>query len=110
MPGRSYTASAIGFALALFGLLGLGLAEVRERTSPWRIVGEAARGGWATLRRWVEAIRARTLFPVVRGIPPDWTLRQAAERVAATLLAYAPPALASEPIVARVFAGAARAR
>src|SRR5437870_1379983 len=39
---RMYTAAAIGLALALFGLAGLSLREVRERVSPWATMGAAS--------------------------------------------------------------------
>jgi hypothetical protein len=35
-------------------------------------------------------VRARTLFPAVRALPADATLRQVAGRAATTLAAYAP--------------------
>jgi hypothetical protein len=40
LRGRHYSASAIGLALALFGVVGMSLAEVRRRVSPWPVVGE----------------------------------------------------------------------
>lgn len=104
---RLYTASAIGWALALFGVARLSASAVRTRTSPWTIVGEAAAGeGWATLRRWVVAVRAGRLFPCVRASPIDFTARQVAERAATTLAAYAPPTAPANEITARAFTGA----
>src|SRR5215211_5741409 len=38
-PYRHYSAPAIAWALALFGVAGLAPAEVRARTSPWPVVG-----------------------------------------------------------------------
>lgn len=108
LPGRLYTISAVAWALALFGLDGVPPQEVRRRTSPWAIVGAAATG-WATLRRWVAAIRERMLLPEVRPCPSDFTARQVAERAATTMAGLAPPALAASPIADRAFAGAARA-
>lgn len=39
---RLYSAAAIAMALALFGLAGLSLPEVRARVSPWTAVGPTA--------------------------------------------------------------------
>ena len=69
-----------------------GPAEVRARVSPLRIVGATAAAGWASLRRWSRAVRAGRLFPVVRTLPAEATLRQVAARTATTLAAYAPGA------------------
>jgi hypothetical protein len=104
---RLYSACAIGLALALFGSARLPPGEVRRRVSPWRIVGPSAAGRWITLRRWVGAIEAGTLFPGVRAVPTGFSGRQLAERAATTLAAHAPPGLDSGPITARAFAGAA---
>jgi hypothetical protein len=109
VPRRLYTASAIAWALALFGVDQVTPAQVRQRTSPWTIVGATAATGWATLRRWVGAVRDRRLLPKVRPSPPDFSDRQVAERVATTVAALAAPSLATLPISARAFAGAARA-
>lgn len=104
---RLYTASAIGWALALFGVAGLSASAVRTRTSPWTILGKTAAEGWATLRRWVTGVRAGRLFPCLRTSPTDFTARQVAERAATTLAAHAPPTGPGNEITARAFAGAA---
>lgn len=87
---RLYSAGPIALALALYGVAGLAPAEVRPRVSPLRIVGPTAAAGWASLRRWCRAVRARRLFPAVRALPADATLRQVAARAATTLAAFAP--------------------
>jgi hypothetical protein len=79
-------------ALALWGVSGLALAQVRGRVSPVAIVGAAAAAGWASLHRWSRAVRAGRLFPVVRTLPAEATPRQVAARKATTLAAYAPGA------------------
>jgi len=86
---RLYSASAIALALALYGAAALAPGEVRRRVSPLRIVGATAAAGWASLRRWSRAVRAGRLFPVVRALPAEATLRQVAARAATTLAAYA---------------------
>lgn len=106
---RLYTASAIGWALALFGVARLSASAVRARTSPWKVLGQRADEGWATLRRWVAAVRVHRLFPCVRACPADFTARQVAERAATTLAAHAPPTVRVDEIVAQAFMGAALA-
>lgn len=109
-PYRHYSRSAIGLAIALFGIGRESTARIRRRVSPWRIVGAAAIAGWAMLRRWLKAVRRRDLFPCVRAIPEAWTLRQGAERVGATLAARAPLACAGLPLEQQAFVGACRMR
>lgn len=109
MGGRLFSAAAIGLALALFGVGGLAMADVRRRVSPWQRVGASAQGSWLGLRRWVGAVRSGRLFASVRGSPAGFTARQVAARAAMTLAALAPPSLAGAAIEARVFAGALRA-
>ncbi len=87
---RLYAAGAIALALALYGVAGLAPAEVRRRVGPLRIVGPTAAAGWASLRRWCRAVRARRLFLVIRALPVGATLRQVAARAATTLAACAP--------------------
>ena len=89
---RLYSAGAIALALALWGVTGLAPAEVRRRVSPLAFAGATAAAGWANLRRWSRAVRAGRLFPVVRALPAEATLRQVAARAATTLAAYAPGA------------------
>jgi ferredoxin len=100
LPRRLYTASAIGLALALWALLGRPAHEVRKRVSPLTIVGEAARGSFATLRRWAkDTCRAAAgalprLFATSHAQVRDARvrpLRRHAERAAAALVALAPP-------------------
>ena len=87
MPGWIYSAPAIGWALALFGLARLSAAEVRRRVSPWSAVGACAAAGWASLKRWARAVAGRRLFSFVRPCPPGWTPRQVAGRVGERLAA-----------------------
>lgn len=105
MPRRHYSASAIALALALLGLLGLSLSEIRRRISPWQIVEEAAATSWPTLRRWVKAARRGKLFGAVRPSPAHFTMREVAERAAATIAACAPLAPGPEDPMAQAFLG-----
>jgi hypothetical protein len=97
---------AIAYALALFGLCLLCPREVREKVSPFKIVGASAKAGWVQLRRWTHSIRTHALFGFVRPCPPDFSSRKVAERTAATLAAEAWPAIPFEAIELRVFRGA----
>ncbi len=89
---RLYSAGAVALALTLYGVEGLAPAEARARVSPLRIIGPTAAAGWASLRRWSRAVRAGRLFPVVRALPAEATLRRVAARAATTLAACAPGA------------------
>jgi len=104
---RLYSAAAIGLALALFGLAGLSLPEVRERVSPWAgAVGPSSAATWRTVVRWSDAVREGRLFEVRRS-PETWSARRVAERAATTLAARAPPPATGPPdLVSATFFGA----
>jgi hypothetical protein len=104
---RHYSASAIGLAFSLFGMMGLSIGETRERVCTWRVGFELSR--WTTLRSWVAAVGAGQLLPRIvawRSWPSGFSLRRQAERAAACLCALAPGA--GSP-AERAFAGAALA-
>lgn len=103
IKGRLYSRSAIGLAMLLYGLEFRSQAEVRSQISPWREVGAGASHRWATLNRWLRAIREKRLLPFVRRIPAGFSCRAAAERVATTLAAMAPPALRCRSLAEQVF-------
>jgi hypothetical protein len=104
LPGRLYSGPAIALALALWALFGLASAAVRTRISPFSVVGAAAVNRWITLRRWATDAREGRLFWGSRAAPKDFTLRQHAERTAASLRALAPAGL---ELADAVFAGGA---
>jgi hypothetical protein len=106
---RLYTAAAIGLALALWGLLNVSVVQVRATISPWKIVGNSAPRRWPTLRRWAQAVRARTLFTNVRRCPDHFTLKKVAARAAATLAGLSSSNQAALGIEAQAFFGAVRA-
>lgn len=108
LRGWLYSAPAIGWALALYGLARRSAAEVRRCVSPWQQVGDAAFGSWATLRRWIKAVGDGRLFAMVRRCPSSWSLRQIAERAATTLAAHALPISTSVPLDHHVWHGAAQ--
>ena len=104
LPRRHYSGSAIAQALARYGLAKQSRPTVRKHTSPWQTVGAAAAPGWATLGRWITAVRRGALLGCVRSMPAAFTARQVAERAAATMLALAPNATGD--LLEKAFAGA----
>jgi hypothetical protein len=104
---RHYSASAIGLALCLFGLMGRTIGETRERVCTWRLGFELDR--WTTLRRWGAAVGAGKLLPRIiawRRWPERFSLRAGAERAAACLCSLGAGA---GTLTERAFAGAALA-
>lgn len=90
LRGRRYSAFAIAWALALFGLIRLTLTAVRETVTLWREEPHTANLGWASLRRWARAVRHRRLFSGLPHPPPTASLRRVAGRAAMALAAEAP--------------------
>ena len=107
VPRRHYTATAIAFALALYGLAGEPHAEVRARVSPSKIVGVSAERRWVTLSRWIDATRAGVLFAALPAMPSDRPRREVAARAALAIGAHAPPSLQQGAPAERAFFGAA---
>ena len=106
---RLYSASAIGFALALWGLVNATAAKVRRRVCSETLWGDTAARGWATLRRWARAVAEQRLFC---GTPlPDSgaSLRRVAAAAAAVSAASADSTTRRLPIEHRAFLGAALA-
>lgn len=101
---RHYSASAIGLSLCLYGMQQLSLGQTRARVCPWRFGFEPER--WATLPKWVAAIQQGRLFAAVRACPPTFTVRDRAERAAATLCGLA---LGNGSLAELAFEGAALA-
>jgi hypothetical protein len=104
---RRYSAAAIAYALALWGLVLASAAEVRRRVSPAKHVGATAAAGWAMLRRWARAVKERRLFATT-PLPPSATFRRVAASAAAALAGRADPASRTRPIEQRAFEAAAR--
>lgn len=107
---RLYTASAIAWALALFGVLMMTPTAIRELVSPLRIWGATSGARWQTLLRWAGAAAAGRLFLTVREMPAEWPARTVAARVAATLSASTVPSPEPPPLDVQAFHGAALAR
>lgn len=105
---RRYSAAAIAYALALWGLVLASAAEVRRQVNPAERVGATAAAGWAMLRRWARAVTQRRLFATT-PLPARSTWRRVAESAAAALAGRAGPASRTRPIEQRAFEAAARA-
>ncbi len=100
---RHYSAQAIAWAVALYGVAGLGAARVRRKVSTWQIAGPGGRRGWATLRRWLRALGAGALFPALG--PLTGGRREIAERAAQVLSTAAPESLRQWPLCDQAFYG-----
>jgi hypothetical protein len=107
---RLYSAAAIVWALALFGLSLLSPSAVRQMVSPQRIIGHASAARWVTLLRWCAAAAEGRLFQCVRHRVSSGTVRQVAEAVAVAVSAYAVPSPSPPTLDVLAFQGAARAR
>jgi hypothetical protein len=107
---RLYAASAVGWALALFGLLLMTPKSVRSLVSPLRIWGTTSGVRWQTLLRWAGAAAAGRLFSTMRAMPAEWPARTVAARVAATLSASTLPSPEPPPLDVQAFHGAALTR
>lgn len=105
---RLYSAAAIAWALALYGLSLLAPPDVRELVSPWQVVTASSASRWRTLSRWCGAVAAGGLFT---RLPPliGATARQAAAAAATAISAFAVPAPEPPPLSVLAFHGAARA-
>ena len=109
LPRRQYSAAAIGFALALWGLVKATAIAVRLQISPSTVLGFDAMTGWVTLRRWAKAVKTRSLFCSAPAAGPSATLRDVAALAATALAASADPATRHLPLEPRAFLGAAHA-
>jgi hypothetical protein len=104
---RLYAASAIGLALALFGIQVESALAVQKAIAPMASARDPAEGAtWSTLRRWAHEAKAGTLVAEAPACPETFTLRQAAERTATTLRALGPRGAA---VLERVWQGAPEA-
>jgi len=107
LTARLYTASAIAWALALYGLQKLAAAAIRKLVSPMRVIGATSVARWLTLRRWCRDVAAARLFCGVRRVAG--TAREVAA-AASSLSAYALPEPEPPSLPVLAFHGAARAR
>lgn len=80
---RHYSGYAIASAFWQYGVERRTVEQTRKATAP----GGTFDAGWASVGRWAQAAGDGSLFRDVRQWPPNWTVRQQAERIATTLLA-----------------------
>jgi hypothetical protein len=100
---RRYAASAIALACLCWSFGQRTLEQTRGRVAP----GQTFESGWPAVGRWLAAIGAGAMFSSVRSWPAGVERRRQAERVAATVMAFAPSGVEGDE--ARLFAGAALA-
>lgn len=105
VPRRHYAATAIAFALALYGTLGRPQHVVRAAVSAVSVVGVSALRRWRTLPRWIDALAARALFPSLPPMPRGEARRTIAARAAMAIGAHAPPSLPEGAPQVRAFVG-----
>lgn len=107
---RLYSAPAIAWALALFGLVMMAPAKIRELLSPWKNVGATSAARWLTLLRWTAAVADGRLFPCVASrCRSDPSARQVASLAALYVGTYAIPTPEPPPPAVLAFLGATRA-
>jgi hypothetical protein len=106
-PRKHYAATAIAFALGLYGIGAASHVEVRTQVSSSRVVGVSATRRWVTLSRWIDAVSARDLFAPLPAMPPDRPRREIARRAAMAIGAHAPPSLQTGSLAERAFFGVA---
>jgi hypothetical protein len=105
---RLYSASAIGFGLALWGLMKMKATVVRQRINPAKIFGFL--DDWPTLRRWAKDVASGKLFVDLQRLPRNSRLRTVAATAATVLAAHADATTRTMPLELRAFVGAAHVR
>lgn len=106
---RLYSAPAIAWSLALFGIAMMSPAAIRELVSPMQIVGVSSVARWLTLLRWCSAVADGRLFSgAARRVARKHDARGVAEAAAAAIAAHALPSPDPPTLVALAFFGAAR--
>jgi len=104
---KHFSGAAIALGLALWGLVGLSAARVREVVNDRSTDGEP---GWTSLRRWASEVAKGTLFAELglRGVAG--TAREVAARAASALCGWAPPLSRESPRDHQAFAGACQVK
>lgn len=88
----------------MYGMRRLSERETRLAVCAWRVVFEPDR--WTTLARWVDSVEQGRVFANARPSPTDFTLRERAERIAASLCGFA---IEAGSVESQAFDGAALA-
>jgi hypothetical protein len=101
---KHFSAAAIALALALWGLCGQSVEQVRGLVNDWKHTG-AMPGRWRSLTRWAEQVAAGSLFSELE-VRVEGTARRVAARAAQVLCGHAPPAERGQPVAWQAFVGA----
>ena len=104
---KHYAATAIAFALGLFGVDRLSQRQVREAVGAWPVVSEQTRSTWVSLRRWIAQIQEGALWPSLPRAAASSSTRQIAERAAMALSALPPPSTVAPRLSHLAFDGGA---
>jgi len=91
--------------MLLLGVRGQPMQQVRAAVCAWQVTFESTQQ-WNTVGKWLRAVSVERLYPQVRAWPPAFEPRQQAERVATTLLSYAPATMSHCSFEEQVFVGA----
>jgi hypothetical protein len=106
VPRKHFSGVAIGFAFALWALVGLSTSAVRDRVND-RATFEA---GWPSLARWAGDVGKGLLFGGLKLSNSSGKPRAVAERAAIALCGWAPAAVREGPREHQAFAGACHVR
>jgi hypothetical protein len=101
---KHFSGAAIALALALWGLCGLGVEQVRGLVNDWKHTG-AMPSRWRSLGRWAEQVAAGSLFSTLE-VHVEGAARTVAARAAQVLCGHAPPAQRGQPLAWQAFVGA----
>ena len=107
-PRYLYSATAVAWAIALFGVAKLSVCQVRHRVAIWQRIGATAYGRWSTLQRWLRDIKHGRLFVHVAHVTACPELRRYAEALGACIAARAPPKCETMALSDRAFFAALR--
>ena len=105
-----YSATAIAWAVALFGVAKLSVCEVSHRVAIWQRIGATAHGRWSTLQGWIRDIKHGRLFVHVAHVTACPELRRYAEARGACIAARAPPACETVALSDHTFFASRRMR
>jgi hypothetical protein len=100
---KHFSGAAIALALALWGLCGQSVEQVRGTVNDWRHTG-AVPGRWRSLARWARQVAEGRLFAAL-GVRVEGAARAVAARAATALCGHAPPTQRGHPLAWQAFLG-----
>jgi hypothetical protein len=101
---KHFSGGAIALALALWGLCGQSVAQVRAQVNDWRHTGTEP-GRWRSLKRWASHAAQGRLFPSLQ-VRVEGAPRAMAARAAQVLCGHAPPSERWRELAWHAFLGA----